>query len=105
METQMKTNAKKWIAPVLVLAGLGVAGAAIADRDDVRALKGAKITLVQAIQAAETAQGGQAYDAGIDDDSFKPEYEVSIVREDRSYDVRVDAVTGEVLGAREDNDD
>jgi uncharacterized membrane protein YkoI len=59
---------------------------------------------VQAIQAAETAQGGQAYEAGIDDDSFKPEYEVSIVRDDRRYDVRVDAVTGEVKGAHEDRD-
>ena len=60
--------------------------------------------MVQAIQAAETHQGGQAYEASIDDDSFRPEYEVSVLREDRTYDVRINAVTGEVLGSREDRD-
>ena len=85
--------------------GLASAGTVLADRDDVRALKETKITLVQAIQAAEGHQGGQAYEAGIDDDSFSPEYEVSVVREDRTYDVRINAVTGEVLGSREDRDD
>lgn len=91
-------------ASLLLAAGIAWAGTAVADRDDVRALKESKITLVQAIQAAESHQGGQAYEAGIDDDSFRPEYEVSVVREDRTYDVRIDAITGEVLGSREDRD-
>lgn len=89
----------------VLAAGLAWAGFAFADREDVSALKESKITLVQAIQAAESHQGGQAYEAGIDDDSFKPEYEVSVVRDDRTYDVRINAVTGEVLGSREDRDD
>jgi uncharacterized membrane protein YkoI len=92
-------------ASLICIAGLGGAGTVLADQDDVRALKESKITLVQAIQAAERHQGGQAYEAGIDDDSFHPEYEVSVVREDRIYDVRINAVTGEVLGVREDRDD
>ncbi len=65
----------------------------------------AKISLVEAIQSAEQSQGGVALEAGIDDDSFKPEYEVTILREDRQYDVRVDAVSGAIIDSREDIDD
>lgn len=89
---------------LLLATGMAWAGSALADRDDVRAIKESKITLVQAIQAAESHQGGQAYEANIDDDSFSPQYEVSVVRDDRTYDVRINAVTGEVLGSREDRD-
>ncbi len=76
-----------------------------ADRSDIRLLAETKISLVQAIQAAEKHQSGKAIDASLDDDSFKPAYEVSVVKDDRIFDVQVDGVTGEVLGAREDIDD
>lgn len=78
---------------------------ALADADDIKAAAQAKISLVQAIQAAEKHQGGKAIDASIDDDSFSPTYEVSVVKDDKLFDVRVDAVNGAVLGAREDKDD
>lgn len=95
----------KPILPLLMAGALLAAGPVLADPEDVRALGEAKVSLVEAIQAAEAAQGGRAYEAGIDDDSFKPEYEISVVSGDRVYDVRVDALTGSVLGAREDRDD
>lgn len=76
-----------------------------ADAEDVRAAAEAKISLVKAIEAAESHQGGKAIDASIDDDSFSPTYEVSVVKDDRVYDVRIDAVSGKVLSAREDMDD
>ncbi len=78
---------------------------ALADSQDIKAAAQAKISLVQAIEAAEKHQGGKAIDASIDDDSFSPTYEVSVVKDAKLYDVRVDAVSGSVLGAREDMDD
>lgn len=78
---------------------------AYADADDIKAASEAKISLVKAIETAEAHQGGRAIDASIDDDSFSPTYEVSVLKDNREYDVRVDAVSGGVLGAREDKDD
>ncbi|MGH8489239.1 MAG: PepSY domain-containing protein [Gammaproteobacteria bacterium] len=101
----MKSYLKKPVFAAMCISGILVAGAANADRDDIRALTDAKITLIQAIQAAESAEGGQAFDASIDDDSFRPEYEVNIVRDGRVYEMRIDAVAGEVIGTREDRDD
>lgn len=76
-----------------------------ADLNDIKLLTETKITLAQAIHQAEKKQGGQAIEASLDDDSFKPAYEVSIVRDGKVFDVQVDALSGEVLGAREDVDD
>ncbi|MES2662998.1 MAG: PepSY domain-containing protein [Pseudomonadota bacterium] len=75
------------------------------DQDDIRMLQESKISLIQAIQLAEKDQNGTAIQADLDDDSFSPTYEVTIMRENRFYDVRIDAVKGEVTGAREDKDD
>lgn len=80
-------------------------GPLLADMGDVRALEKAKITLIDAIKAAESNNGGRAYDASIDDDSFTPQFEVSVVRDGKTYDVQVDAVTGKVTNVREDLDD
>jgi len=85
--------------------GLAVAGVAFAGADDVRAAREAKLSLIQAIQTAEKHQGGKAIEAGLDDDSFTPTYEVSVLSGEKVFDVRVDAVNGSVLGAREDIDD
>lgn len=78
---------------------------AYADASDVRLLSEAKISLVDAIKAAESSVGGRAIEAGLDDDAWKPAYEVSIVKDNRLFDVQVDAVDGKVLGSREDIDD
>lgn len=76
-----------------------------AGSGELKAAADAKISLTQAIQAAEAHQGGKAIEASIDDDSFSPAYEVSVAKDDRVFDVQVDAVSGKVLGAREDKDD
>jgi uncharacterized membrane protein YkoI len=75
-----------------------------ASEDEVLALSETKINLIQAINAAEKHQGGQAFEASLDDDSFKPTYEVAVAKNGTVYDVRIDGVTGEVLGSREDKD-
>lgn len=85
------------------LAGLLFSGAALADRDDVRLLGETKINLSEAIAIAEKHQNGRAYEAGIDDDSFSPVYEVSVVTADeRMFELDVDGVTGEVSNVREE---
>lgn len=78
---------------------------AYADLSDIRRLEETKITLIQAVEAAQKHQGGQAVEATIDDDSFKPAYEVSIAKDGKLFDVQIDGLTGEVLGSREDIDD
>lgn len=85
--------------------GLAISGVALADRDDVRMLAEAKITLIEAIEIAQAHQGGIAYDAKLEDDSFTPEYEVELVLEDRFYEVTVDGVSGEVRKVKEEQDD
>jgi uncharacterized membrane protein YkoI len=92
------------------LTALGImtasATAIAADKSDIRLLDETKITLSEAIAAAEKTQGGRAIEASLDDDSFSPAYEVSLVVEnDTILDVQVDAVSGKVTGAREDKDD
>lgn len=101
-------NVKKLIdAGVLsaALTGLFFAGVAQADRDDIRLLGETKVSLMEAIAIAEKHQNGRAYEAGIDDDSFSPLYEVSVVTaDDRMYELDVDGVTGEVSNVREEKD-
>lgn len=87
------------------IGGLAAAGFAFADVEDARALQDADISLVAAIQAAEAATQGEAFEAQIEDDSFSPEFEVSVLADGKVYDVTVDGLTGEVTGTREDHDD
>lgn len=93
----------------IMISFLGVtltAGAAFAaDAGDVRLLNEMKLSLIEAIEAAQKHSGGQALEAGLDDDSFKPAYEVSVTKDGRVFDVQVDGVNGDVLGMREDRDD
>jgi len=98
------TYMTKTLAAAVVFGGAAT-GLAYADRDDARRIQEASITLVEAIQAAEAHQGGKAFDAQIEDDSFSPEFEVTILADGRIFDVRVDAKTGDVIGSREDLDD
>jgi uncharacterized membrane protein YkoI len=61
--------------------------------------------LTQAIATAEQHLDGRAIGAKLDDDSFKPAYEVTVVKDNRVFDVYVDAVTNAVISSREDMDD
>jgi len=87
------------------VAGVAGAAAARADQDELRLFAEAKVVLTQAIATAEQYLGGRAIGAKLDDDSFKPAYEVTVVKDNRVFDVQVDAVTNAVLGSREDTDD
>ncbi len=100
----MKTINKTLIT-LAAVSGLVLSGAALADRDDIRLLDETKITLIDAIQIAEAHQGGQAFEAKLDDDSFTPEFEVELVHEGRIYELTIDGVSGEVRRVKEDHDD
>ena len=96
----------------ILLAATAVAGvtgaaatAARADQEELDLFLQAKVMLTQAIATAEQHLGGRAIGAKLDDDSFKPAYEVTVIKDNRVYDVQVDAVTNAVLGSREDPDD
>lgn len=91
---------KLMILTVLTSCSL-VASVAVADKDDAKMLAKAKISLVEAITAAEAHQGGQAFNAEIEDDSFNPEYEVKILKEDKIFKVTVDGVSGKVTRVKE----
>lgn len=102
----MNIIAKPFAVASLVLAtAMTPAIVAAEDASEIKALTEAKISLTQAIDAAEKHQGGKALDASIDDDSFSPTFEVSVVKDGKVFDVRVDGVKGTVIGAREDLED
>ena len=67
----------------------------------------AKITLEQAIERAQQQHSGsRALSAEIDMRRDRAEYEVEVMTTDkRIYDIRIDAVNGNVLENREDHDD
>ncbi len=71
---------------------------------DVQRLSEAKITLVDAIGIAEKHIGGQAIDADLDSDFGKVVYDVSVIKDAAEHEVRIDAITGEVIGSHIDKD-
>lgn len=104
MNTNKKSKMKTiMLGSVALPAALFVAHA-FADKSDIEAINKANISLIEAVEAATKHNGGKALEASIDDDSFKPEYEVSVLRDNRIYEVRVNAENAEVIGEREDND-
>jgi uncharacterized membrane protein YkoI len=100
----MQTTTKFYVLLAAIF-GLMLSGTAIADRDDIRALSETRISLIEAIEIAQAHQGGIAFEAKLDDDSFTPEYEVDVVFEDRFYEITIDGVSGEVRKVKEDDDD
>lgn len=57
----------------------------------------AKITLTEAIKAAEQKTGGKAIEAEIDDESNKVQFEIEILKDGKIHEVIVDGKTGKVL--------
>ncbi len=57
----------------------------------------AKITLTEAIKAAEQKTGGKAMEAEVDDDSDTVQFEVEVLKDGKIHEVIVDGLTGKVL--------
>src|SRR5258708_132810 len=67
------------------------------DRAELAALKGAKITLRQAIASAEKASGGRALNAGLEQVRGRAVWEILMQNTTQPQQVRIDPITGKIL--------
>ena len=89
-----------------VLATGGVAAyAANAVQNDATAITQAKISLTQAITAAEQHAGGKASKAEFEKTKMGWAYDVEVVNGAKVFDVKVDADKGTVISSAEDKAD
>lgn len=105
------------IAVSVLAAGMGAAGVtsaiaanngAAADQAEMQALGTVKLSMVDAIKAAETAQPGKTAEVQFDLENGAPAYEVTIIAADGTeHNMMVDANSGKVqmLAANEDGPD
>lgn len=113
---------KSMISALVAAAAMATAGgfayaraAGGIDNDAVSDLAKTKVSLNQAVSAAEAQAGGKATQAELDGARGVAVYNVEVVTADsRVFDVKVDAADGRVLsskldpadrGTKEDNDD
>lgn len=57
----------------------------------------AKISLSDAIKAAEHKIGGKAMEAELDDESSAVQFEIDVLKDGKVHEVMVDGITGKVL--------
>lgn len=102
---------RKIMIPALVLAaGVATAGgmayatqSGVTQNDAVADLAKAKISLGQAVSAAEAQAGGKATKAEFDGERGQAVFDVEVVTADsKVFDVRVDAADGKVLSSKQD---
>lgn len=107
---------KKQMITAIVLAsatagGIGAVAYAKEGREsaatEAAIIANAKVTLGQAIAAAENATGGKAVDSGIEDQNGTVHFEVTTLKDGTYQKVLVDTQTGNVVKtvARNDHDD
>lgn len=97
---------KAIIAATILALGAGTAAYAKGSGNDaVTDLAQAKITLAQAVAAAEQHAGGQATKAELERRQGRMAFEVEVVKGRAVSNVVVDATDGRVLAASADRDD
>ena len=92
-------------ATVLALSGAAAAYAKDGAKDAVSDLARAKITLTQAVAAAEQHSGGRATRAELEHRKGKTAFEVEVVNGKAVSSVVVDAADGKVLATKADRED
>ncbi|MDO4230624.1 MAG: PepSY domain-containing protein [Lautropia sp.] len=97
---------RTFTAGLVAVAGLAVAGLAHAVDEDVVNLGKAKVSLTEAIAAAEKHHAGsKAARAEVEVKDGKVVFDIEVVTDDKKvFDVMVDAADGKVLGSKEDTD-
>jgi uncharacterized iron-regulated membrane protein len=94
-------DCNKLIAAVLVgtiAAGtLGVGSAYARNEREAAIIADAKISMVQAIAAAENQVGGKAVESEIEDENGTVAFEVEVLKDGQRHTVLVDTQSGEVL--------
>ncbi len=101
----MKRNKAVIVAMVLALGTGTAAFARERGNDAVSDLAQAKISLAQAITAAEQHVGGRATRAELENRKGKTAFEVEIVKDRAVSKVAVDAADGRVLATTADRED
>lgn len=89
------------------LSGTGSTLAFAAGQDDSHEyarLEAAKVSLSDAIAAAEKAFGGKAVSAALDQEQAEPAYEVELMTADGSKAVAVNGLTGQAAVATDTHD-
>ena len=95
------------LGSAIVLGGVGAAVASTQQgngEDDLN-LGQAKITLIQAITTAEQKAGGRAAHAGLENENGRLVFGVEVMNSQQATDVKVDAISGQVLSAQADKAD
>lgn len=103
-------NILKAMLAIVIVSGIAVnmAEAGDSQENDSKELKlfsMAKISLIDAIKAAEQNTGGKAMEAEVNDESNTAEFEVEILKDGKVYEVMVDGITGKVLKVALDKED
>ena len=80
------------------LSGMGSTVAFAAGQEHAR-LEAAKVSLSEAIAAAEKAFGGKAVSAALDQEQAEPAYEVELMTADGSKAIAVNGLTGQAAVA------
>lgn len=76
-----------------------------AEADDAMAVNQAKISLTQAIAAAEQHTPGRSAKAEFEHSKGKAVFDVEVVAGSKVMDIKVDAMSGKVIAATEDRAD
>jgi uncharacterized membrane protein YkoI len=98
-------KSKLHLAAAVAALSLATAGAALAEDSDELATATAKISLADAVTAAEQHLGGKAASAEIKQEDGKLVFEVDVINGQEVKDVVIDAATGEVLAVQAETDD
>lgn len=105
-------NRKIAIPALIMAAGIATAGGLAfaktsgGENDAIADLAKAKITLTQAVGAAEAQSGGKATKAELEGERGTIVYQVEVVTADNKvFDVKVDAADGKVLSSKQDQAD
>lgn len=84
---------------------LAAAGGALAEESDELGIATAKISLTEAVTAAEQHLGGKAASAELKREKDAWVFEVDVVTGNEVKDVVIDPTTGEVLAVHAETDD
>lgn len=106
MNRKLSISALIMAAGVATAGGLAYAKTTSGENDAITDLAKAKISLTQAVGAAESQSGGKATKAELEGERGTIAYQVEVVTPDNKvFDVRVDAVDGKVLSSKQDQAD
>lgn len=93
------------VIAVLSMVTIGSAYAAKTIENDALALETAKISLTQAVTAAEQQAGGKAARAEFEKYKGRWIYDIEVVAGKKVMDVKIDPVSGKLIAATEDMTD